>query len=130
MGKENDPTEILKINKHKLDEEWLDQPSLYHIWSDKLARAEDARDIAEDYIDVVKAELDAEVRIDPKSFGITDKVTETAIKAIVITHNKVREAYADYFAKKLDAKILAGAVKALEHRKSALENEVFLWSKG
>lgn len=122
MNYENDIT----IDESSLDVEWLEQPQLMIRYAIKAAEARLERDLAKERLDVVKAELDKEIRMNPEKFEIA-KVTETAIQAAILTNSRYKEASEQYIQLRYEAEVLQSAVNAIEHRKSALENLVKLY---
>ena len=124
----------LKINKLALDEEWLRQPSLYHEWSENHSQALLERDKAKQQLDLMKSELDLEIRKNPAAFGI-DKPTENAISNVIIVSDRYQKDLEAVQKSQYDVNVIAGAVEALSHKKSALDNltRLFLsgyWSEG
>lgn len=118
----------ITIDESSLDIEWLEQPQLMIRYATKAAESRLERDLAKERLDVLKAELDKEIRTDPEKFEIA-KVTETAIQAAVLTHPKYKEASEQFIQLRYEAEVLQAAVNAIEHRKSALENLVKLFGQ-
>jgi hypothetical protein len=125
MEYEND----LCINKHHLDEEWLRQPMLYQQYSELLAEAEAAKGEAQAKLDYIRAKLDSEIRGNPSEFGLL-KATEGAIEATIQTQDEYRKAVAETIETKKNLKIIEGVVRAMDHKKNALEDLVQLWLRG
>ena len=121
--------EALKIDQHHLDAEWMRQPSLYQEWAEELAHAVATKDRAKERVELVKAELDKEIRGDPEAFEIA-KTTETVIQATIIQQPEYKKVYHEYLEAKEDAAVLDGAVQALEHKRKALEKLVELYMAG
>lgn len=121
----NDFIQDLHINPEELDVEWLRQPQLYAKYAQQVSALKAAADRAKERVEVVKAELDREIRTGPEKFGLV-KVTETAVASAVAEHARYQEAV----ALKIDAAEQASqgfnALGALDHRKAALENLVKL----
>jgi hypothetical protein len=116
---------ILAIDGRRLDEEWFGQPDLFFDFAAELSEARAEVDRAEARLDVVKAQVEKDVRSDPPRYGF-DKVTERVAEMCVTLAKPVQDAQAELIETKLYAGILGGAVNALEHRKKALENTVQL----
>jgi hypothetical protein len=111
---------FLSIDKLRLDKEWLGQAELYYEYAKK---AEDARleyDQAKAALDLVEAEVNHAIRTEPTKYGLPEKPTESAIKALVPKRPRFVEAQKLMFEAKHEAGVLAAAVVALEHRKRAL----------
>lgn len=125
----SDYTADLEINKNKLDIEWQHQPQLYMQYAELDVLAQEERDKAIRNLGVVKAELDADIRSDPKRFGI-EKATEAAIANVIINTKRYRDADAEVIEKTKRAKLLSAAVVAFEHRKRALTKLTDLWISG
>ncbi len=111
----------LEIDELRLPEEWIDQPRLFYRWSVAKADADRAHAEARSRLDVVKAELDAEVRTNPEAFEITGKATIDAINNTVAAQPKYRRAAQAIIEAKHAADIAGAAVAALDHRKRALQ---------
>lgn len=76
--------------------------------------------------DLMKAEVDADIRLDPEKFGLP-KVTEAALQAAVIADKRVRTAHKDVLRTQRDSDMVQVLVTAFEHRRSMLNNEVQLY---
>lgn len=113
------------IDPEGLDICILEQPTLMMKYSRILAQAEKISDQAKEKLDQVTAELDNKIRTKPGRFGV-EKVTEGAVKAVILTRPRYQESNAELMEAKYNAKVIQGAVKAIEQRKSALENLVKL----
>ena len=116
---------VFGIDKNLLDDEWLGQPKLYFNWAIQL---EDARADFEEVkaaFDVVKAEVDLEIRTTPDAYDLV-KATEKSIAAALIVQPEYEEAQQKVFTAKHRVGILQAAVTALDHRKKALEKLVDL----
>jgi hypothetical protein len=117
--------EDITIDQAALDQEWLRQPSLFGDYAEAKAEAEKAADEAKEYRDLIEARLDKEVRSNPSAFGL-DKVTDKAIGVVVSTHPDFQKAVAALIQARYELALISGALEALRHRKSALENLVVL----
>lgn len=144
MVKKKETFDFFEIDLERLDEEWVNQPKLYHEYSTKLTEAKEEKEWAEvqvevtdDYRRSVRAKLDLKIRKNPVKF-LTSKIklTETAISNRILIHPayiKAKERV--YEAKKALIKANASvstyysAVFALDHRKKALENCVTLFGQ-
>ena len=119
----------LLINEHRLDEEWIRQPSKMMEYSAELAQAIYDRNRAKENLDVIEAGLDSEARKEPPPAGL-GKPTETGIKNWVKLQDPYREAILAYHDCDMTVNLLQGAVNAFQHRKMALENLVKLFLAG
>lgn len=117
-----DPT----INKHALDEEWLDQPKQYHYYALKLVEARVDEDEAKQRLELTKAELDLEVRQHPEHFNLT-KVTEATVAGAILMHPEFKEHQETVSSAKHTTGIVAAAVHTLDQKRRALENLVELF---
>jgi hypothetical protein len=117
----------VKVNKYKLDEENEKQASLYNYWASLLADAKTEKDDAEDALTLVKAKADADVR--QTAADNSEKVTEAVVQGRVLDSPKVQKAQQRVRDAKSQVYHLEAAVKALEHRKSSLDNLTVLWTK-
>lgn len=98
----------LKVNKNRLDDELVQQPSLLFEVSEELLRAIDARDALKNDLMVIEAEEDTRIR--KAADQAEEKVTEGAVKAKVATSKKRQAAYATY----MDQKAVADQLSALK----------------
>ncbi len=118
--------EILHIDKHLLDEEWVNQPKLYFEYASELAQARVELEEAKAEFDVVKAETDLTIRSNPDDYDLPEKTTEVMIGKALILTDEYAEAQKVVFTAKYRVDILSGAQTALDNRKKALENLVDL----
>ena len=132
----NDYMKELAIDLHRLDEEWAMQPQLYMKYSELAAQAQLDRDKAKERLDIVRAEIDDKIRINPLEYGApvdkndNPKLTEAWISGTIILQPEYREASDAISQENYKMNIFKAAVSAFDHRKKALENEVNLWSGG
>jgi hypothetical protein len=122
----NDYNQDLEIDFSRLDENWRDHSANYMQWSEKWVNAVAERDRAKENLDVVKAELDREVR----DSTLGKKPTETAITAMITMHSKHRAAVEQLNTANEKVNLLASAKSAFDHRKKALEGLTQLWVNG
>lgn len=113
--------ETYEIDKHRLHLEWERQPKLFHAAAEKLAEADSEVDRLKGIMELVKAEIELEVRREPTSFGIKGRVTDSAIEKIVIVDKRYQDAQEDYFTERRLARKLKAEVDYLSHRKTAIE---------
>jgi len=124
-----DIEKILKPDQFNLDKEWIAQPEYMLYYLDDMAQARLKMDAAKENIDEVKAQLDGDIRRDPKKYGL-EKLTETLITNTIILQDKYKDAVNQLADTKEDYYRASNVVQALEHRKGALENLVKLYSLG
>lgn len=122
--------EDIRIERHTLDEEWMKQPALFAEYSEKYAQAMFERDKAKEQADLIKAQIDSEVRADPVKWGIEGKVTEGGITGAVLQSEEYLDAKDAFLTASLECNIMLGAKAALEHKKSALDALVKLYLSG
>lgn len=118
-------TNVLDIDKHCLDEEWVDQPATYAKYARKLANARKDLDEAKATYDVIKANVSQQVYTAPEKFNI-QKVTENKVQCVVTLQKECRDAHQAVIDNKHAVDIMTAMVTALDHRKSALERLVTL----
>jgi len=120
-----DWTKFVQIDVFALDKNWLEQPEKYMEVAEQAADARAEVDACKIYLENLQAALDNKIRRDPQMYGL-DKITEggvsTAIKRFK-SYKKAQQSLLD--AKKKSGKLDA-VLSALDHRKKALENLVFL----
>ena len=126
---ERDYKEDMKINEDDLSSEWLEQPSIYIYYAETHAKALYMKEKISNYLDLVQAQLDSEIRRDwEKHF---DKApTETAIKNWILKQEKYKKALDKYQKASYKVNLMQSVKVALDHRKKALENLVTLFVSG
>lgn len=110
----------IQIDKNMLDEEWIKQPLLYMDYSQELAQKIKERDQAKDKINVLKAEIDDEIREIAKNTG--NKITEAYISNQIQLRKEYKDACQNWIDKNEEVNILDSVKEALNHKKKALEN--------
>lgn len=116
----------LAIDPNRLDNEWINHPSMVHEWAVKAADAQAEYDKSKSILDIVKANLDQEIRENPDDYGLT-KVTEVALESAVIAEPQYAAAVKRVNEARHKLQIFQAACNALEHRKRALSLLVELW---
>jgi hypothetical protein len=116
-----DYQEDIKINENDLQREWLLQPNLYMKYAELLNKSQEDERNAKENIDIIKAQVDLEIRgSNPDKYNL-DKFTESAIKSLIDSHLKIKNAKKCYNKKRKKAALLQAAINAIEQRKKALE---------
>ena len=115
----------LAIDPHALDEEWLRHPGFYMKYAEELANAQKARDKAKERLDVIRAEIDTDIRTNPDKYSIA-KITEAVVTNTILLQDDYQQMIEDLSDKNYEVNILQAAVRAFDHRKKALENLVQL----
>jgi len=119
--------DFFDIDITRLDEEWLNQPKIFFKYASKLADAQRRESQARAEREIVKAEVDLEVREHLKKYKIDKvKLTEAVIIGIVMKQPTYQKAQKERLRRKHKTDILQAAVNALNHRRSALERLVAL----
>ena len=116
----------LEIDPERLADEWKEQPTLFLRWASKVADAQSEYDEAKAALELERAEVDRDIRDDPKSFGL-DKITETAIAGVIATQKSYQLSNKRVIQARHALDVAKAAVTAIEHRKKALEMLVELW---
>jgi hypothetical protein len=119
----------LEVDKNELDVEWEKQTRLYLYWAEREADAQEERDMAIRALNVIKAQLDAQIRSDPEKYGIV-KFSESAVNHAIMLSPKFEQAEKNVISSTKNARILAGVMKDFEHKKRALTELDSLWVNG
>lgn len=120
---------FVSVDKHRLDAELEVQARYVMRYALLLADAEEDYELAVQGRKTVDAELDREVRLNPDRFGIV-KVTEKAVEVAVLLDPRYKEAHRKEVEAQHALTVLKNAIKALDHRKSVVENLVQLHFAG
>jgi hypothetical protein len=113
-------SELLLIDKHKLDEEINAQPSLFYRVSEAFAEACSVRDFMKEELGRVDAQLYANIRGDCEKAG--EKVTESKIQNEIALHKKHIAHLDEYLEAKRKADVLQGLKDAFNQRSYMLRD--------
>lgn len=122
---DRDLQEDVQVDRFALDEELEKVAETYRYWAEQSADARADADRSKDRLELVMAEVALEIRN-----GSEKKPTESTIEAMMLQHPKVQKAKADFISAKHSQAILEGAVRALDHKRSQLDNLTRLWIAG
>lgn len=111
----------IRIEETSLDVEWLEQATLFLRYSRHAALKEKEKDEAKEALDLVKAELDKEIRSFPERFGL-EKITDKAVENTIPMQSNYKEASEKFIQAKYEWNVAKGVVDAFNQRKEALEN--------
>lgn len=111
--------DYLLIDKHALDEELAQQPSLFEKVGDACAEAIAVKDAAKEEL----ADVDAILFNLIKKKEAGNRITEAAIKSRVQAHSKHKAAFAKYLTAKMRADKLAN-LKESFHQRSYMLREL------
>lgn len=120
--------ERLQIDKHALDDMWLQQPGIIQEIGERLALEISRRDEAKDELADTMAEIDGEVR--ELHADDDKKPTETAIKNEVAQDSKVQKAKRRLRALELNVSRLQMLRESFTQRRYALQDLVTLYVAG
>lgn len=115
----------MQIDPSALDIEWLGQPSLTMKYAQNAAQTKREEACAKERLDIVRAQLDNEIRSNPESFGLA-KATEASIQSAILLQKEYQEASKEYIDAKYESDLARYAASAISDRKEALENLVRL----
>jgi len=121
MNYEQDMT----IDPDALDVEWIEQPRLMMQYSRHAAKTRLEVERKKEELDIVRAGLDMKIRVDPEKYGIV-KLTESVVSSTIITQKEYMVANEEFLLLQYESNMVQGAVRALEGKKTALENLVKL----
>lgn len=116
----------LRIDKHRLDDELIEQASLYFEVSEQQVLAVAQRDALKEEVSTVDAELDSIVRkeLEKKSA----KYTEAMVKGGIAQHKHHLAAFDAYVAAKQKADKLTGLLESFRQRGQMLRELCGLYS--
>ena len=112
--------EDLTIDRYALDDAWVLQPTIYQMHADEAAEDERDRDRAKANLELIEAELDTKIRRNPINYGL-EKPTEGAVKATVPQQPEYKAALKEFIDARYTCDVSNNLVKALDHKKAALE---------
>jgi len=115
----------LRVDMHALHIELSKQPTLYHTWADKLAKAKAEKDRLETLLKLTEAKLDQRIREHPSSYGLA-KVTEPAVEKAIILSDKYQEVMGDLNEVKEEVYHLTAMVASVDAKKDVITDLVKL----
>lgn len=115
----------ISINPESLDVEWTRQAQTFFKYAELTAKARDVMDRAKERLDVLMADLGLKIRSNPAAHRL-EKVTEGAIQSTIMLKSEYTEATKKLADLRYEYEVLSAAVRALDQKKSALENLVRL----
>ena len=113
------------IDEQALDVEWLQQADLMRKYAAHAAATKRYMDEIKERLEVEKARLDLEIRKDPSKYGI-EKVTESVVQSAILIQPEYQELQRLYREARYENDIANAAVRAIDQKKTALENLVRL----
>jgi len=116
----------IRINRFKLDEECESHASAYYYYAEQYAEARKERDAAKDKLDLVLGQRETHIRRNPPD---DMKVTEAVVTALLAQDTDVLAAREALRIAQGKVDVLYAATSAFEHRRSQLDNLVYIWSK-
>lgn len=120
-----------RFDKHRLDEEFEEQPRRFTDWALLYGQSLTLRKRAEAKIDRVKGSVDLEIRKNPMKYGLTPddkgKIMESAIKSAVVNSEEVMAAEEGFYQVYELSNLFKYAVEAFIQRKELLKGEGELW---
>ena len=117
----------VSIDETALDVEWLQQSNLMYRYAKHQAETKKAMDEAKERLDFIRAKLEMDIRANPENYGLS-KVTESAIASTILLQPEYQEASKKYIKAKYENDVAVAAVRAIDQKKTALENLVKLLS--
>jgi hypothetical protein len=111
----------VSIEHDALDLEWVRQPQIYMKWAEKAAIADDTARQKKENLEFVAAQRDKHYR------STLPKVTENLVMASIKGDPEYQKALQKYNDALYNADICKFVIRALDHKKTALENLVRMW---
>jgi hypothetical protein len=124
-SKPDELDELVHLDPHNLDLEWVRQPRKVMRYALRLANAERKYAEARANYDVVCADVSLDARRNPMKYKLL-KPTDEAVKSVIPLDKRCQEALREVILSKHLVDRYKGVMQALEHLKKALENMVVL----
>jgi hypothetical protein len=113
------------IDPDALDVEWLKQAQLMGKYVAYSASAKKDMDDSKEKLDMGKAYIEMDIRKNPAKYEL-EKITEGAIQSTILLQEEYQKLNAEYNETKYEYEISVAAVRAIDQKKTALENLVKL----
>ena len=117
--------EDIKIDEQALDVECLEQSAKMMKYTRHQASCEREKDRAKTALDLIEAELDRKIRINPEKYKI-EKITDKVVSNTILLQDAYKKANEDYLTAKYEWGVAKGSVDAFQDRKAMLESLVRL----
>jgi hypothetical protein len=117
--------EDVKIDPDALDVEWLGQPELMRKYAKHAADTKRVLDETKERLDVRKAQIEMDIRRNPDDYKLA-KPTEAAIQSTILLQEDYQNLVKEYQEARYENEIAISAVRAIDQKKTALENLVRL----
>lgn len=128
MSNENMPDEdFFIIDPDHLVERWSTFSRDYYRKACALADSRAEHERMKRQRDVIKAELDRDIRHNPEDYGLGQKTTEKAVENAVLIQRKCQQAEEDVIKAKHFMDIHQAFVDAMDAMKKGLEAYSYLW---
>jgi len=124
-----DLDKLMHIDPMALDVEWLDQANRFMKISKEASVLKKELALLREESDVLEANWANRIRRHPAKYGMEDRITEGGIKAAITANEEVRQMAGKIIDKQYELDLVQSAVRAMEHRKAALEELVHLQSQ-
>ena len=111
----------LLVDLYDLHGEWQRQPHLRMKWGEAHAQAVFDHRQARKSRNVIKAEVQLEVRSNPSKFNV-EKITDKSVEAAVMLDKRVQDAETDLASAERDENILYSQVRAIESKRESLKH--------
>lgn len=113
--------DMFVIDKNHLDKEWERHSVLTFELTEENAKCQFQYDAAKRNYEVVRAEVNLDVRRNPAKYGFASKPTEAAIDALVDSNRSVCEAAAAVQQARYNLDMSKAGVASIESKKTALD---------
>ena len=115
----------VSISPDALDCEWVKQAALFGEYCMEQAGARAKLDAVKERLDVKVAGLGLKIRSSPATYGL-DKITEASVQAVTLLDAECAKVREEVAVAQYEYEVMVAAVRALDQKKSALENLVRL----
>ncbi len=115
----------VSIDPNALDVEWVKQAELMGVYTKHAADMKKELDEAKERLDVGRARIEMDIRNNPAAYDL-NKITEGAIQSTVILQEEHQKLVQAHTNSKYEYDIALAAVRAVDQKKTALENLVKL----
>jgi hypothetical protein len=122
----------VKLDKNCLDDNAIEQPTLYAEWSEKWAKAVLIRDKAKERVSTIIAEASTDIRNHPEQYSWeNDKApTESFINSQIPIHPEVKKSQEELIEAQYQVNLLSSAKETLGQRNDALAALTRLYTGG
>lgn len=128
MKQELNYEQDVSIDESALDVEWLKQPTLVRLYNQEVAERKRQLAKLNEQLVILRAELTRKINTNPEEYGIS-KTTVDVVNSTIVIQEEYQDLKNQIIESEYELEIVMGGSRALDHKKTSLENLVKLFGQ-